>query len=241
MKKITSVLAVLLLAALQFTGLEASAQTTAPTASPTVAKGETSNPSDSAMIFESPRPLITNQAAEDAKLTNEWGLGAFFSDYGFGGTLFYGKELSSTITALASVDFGSAKGSKEFGFGDELKVNRIFVTPIMASLQYRVLRGSLSDNLRPYVTAGVGGAVITTTPADQEFFTSFGSSYTRVQPAGFVGIGANFGSDKKNTFGANLRYFIIPYPAPGVQSTQNGPRLTDFNGLFLTATYGMYF
>src|SRR5438105_3623053 len=86
------------------------------------------------------------------------------------------------------------------------------------ALQYRLFRYGLSDNLRPYVTAGAGPTVIMTTDAQQEFFGAFGTAKSKVVPGGFVGIGANFGTDPKGNFGASLRYFIIPYPG-SVQST----------------------
>jgi len=58
--------------------------------------------------------------------------------------------------------------------------------------------------------------------------------------AGSFGIGANFGSDPKTTFGASLKYYIIPYRSPGIESTQ-GNFLTDFSGAALTVSYGFNF
>jgi len=202
--------------------------------------GATSSPTDSAVVFESPRPLVESQDAAATRSSNQWGLSAFFSDYGFGFGGFYAKEFSPDFTGVLSLDLGSAKGSREFGF-EETKVNRIFVSPLIASVQYRVLRNQLSDNFRPYLTAGAGPVFVTTTPANEEFFTAFGSAQTKIVPGGFLGLGANFGSSKESVFGANIRYYIIPYPAPGVQSTSNGAPITNFNALFLGITYGMYF
>jgi hypothetical protein len=94
--------------------------------------------------------------------------------------------------------------------------------------------------LRPYITAGAGPVFILTTPGDQDFIPGLGAAKLKTLPGGFVGAGANFGLDKKSTFGANLRYYIIPYPGKGLESTQN-VFLTNFSGLFLSANYGFNF
>jgi hypothetical protein len=229
--RIVLALAVAILALLPQVGFS---QTTSTTPTETGAKP------DSAIIFDSPRPLIETGEGIDIAYPNSWGFSAFFSDYGFGGGAYLAHQLGSSITGMLSLDLGTAKGPKEFGLLTEVKINRIFVVPVILSAQYRLFREFLSDNFRPYVTAGAGPVFVITTPAYQEFFSSFGSAQAKLVPGGFLGVGANFGVDKKSTFGANLRYYIIPYPAPGIESTA-GVFLTNFNGLFLTVNYGFNF
>ena len=195
--------------------------------------------SDTSMIFQPSTPLITSAADLQRQYPNSWGFDASFSDYGFGGGMFLGHAFSPDVTALLSADVGTAKGSREFDLLTENKINRIFVIPIIASLQYRLFRDGLSDNLRPYVTAGAGPTFVMTTDAQQEFFSSFGTAKAKAVPGGFVGVGANFGTDPKSNFGASVRYFIIPYPG-SVQSTST-ESLTNFSGLFLTVSYGFNF
>lgn len=197
-------------------------------------------PADSAIIFESPRPLLETTEQIDARLDKGWGFGAFFSDYGFGGQLYASMRLSQNLTGLITTDFGSAKSDREFGFGNERKVNRIFVIPVMASAQYRVLSESLGENFRPYVTAGAGPVFVMTTPGQEEFFSSLGGAAVKTVPGGFGGVGANFGLDKTTTFGANVRYFFIPVPDPGIESLEDR-FLKDLNGLFIGVSYGFNF
>jgi hypothetical protein len=196
--------------------------------------------SDSAIIFESPRPLLEDATVSAISLNNAWGFSAFFSDYGFGAGLFYQRKFGADLSAVLSLDLGSAKGPKEFGFITEIKINNIFVLPLIGSLQYRLFDEILGDNLRPYVTAGAGPVFVLTTPGQDEFFSSFGHPKVSTTFGGFVGAGANFGVDRHSTFGANLRYYIIPYPAPGIESTAS-VFLTDFNGFFLTVNYAFNF
>lgn len=203
-------------------------------------EAEKAMPQDSAIIFESPRPILETSAQIDARLDKGWGFGAFFTDYGFGGQLYASTRFTQDLTGLVSLDVGSAKSDKEFGFQDENKINRIMVMPLMASLQYRVLSESLGENFRPYVTAGAGPVFVMTTPGDQEFFASFGNAKFKTVPGGFGGVGANFGLDKSTTFGASVRYFFVPLPEPGIESLE-GHRLTDLNGLFIGVNYGFNF
>ncbi len=198
-----------------------------------------SHGSDTAMIFKPAQPLIRSQAQLASETPNQWGFNASFSDYGFGGGMFVGHNFSPDLTGLVTLDIGTAQGSREFDLLQTNKVNRIFVIPIMLAGQYRLFRSGLSDNLRPYVTAGAGPVIAMTTPYDQDFFSAFGSAQAKVVPGGFVGLGANFGTDSKTSFGASLRYFIIPYPG-SIESTTT-ESLTNLSGLFLTASYGMNF
>ncbi|MDP4221095.1 MAG: hypothetical protein Q8916_00920 [Bacteroidota bacterium] len=227
------VLHIALISALIFSALPSYAQT----ASGTI---KTSNPKDSAMIFESPRPLLQDNTAGSNTLNNSFGFSGLINDYGFGLGVYYRRNISTDLSGVINFDFGSAKGSKEFGLDDELKVNRIYVMPLMASLQYRLFNDVLGEGLRPYVTIGGGPAFVATTDASQEFFTALVHPTFTMTFGGFFGIGAYFGSDPKTTFGASLKYNFIPYRSPGIESTQ-GHFLTDFNNAALTISYGFNF
>ena len=198
-----------------------------------------SSSSDTAIIFQPSQPLIKSSQELAKEYPNTWGFDASFSDYGFGGGLFLGHSFNPDLLGLISAEIGTAAGSREFDLIQLNKINRIFVIPVMAAAQYRVFRSGLSDNLRPYLSAGAGPVIVMTTPYNQDFFSAFGSAAAKVVPGGFIGLGANFGTDPKSTFGASLRYFIIPYPG-GVQSTTT-ESLPNFNGLFLTVSYGFNF
>ena len=192
------------------------------------------------MIFQSPRPLIDDNSTSFA-LNNSVGFAGVINDYGFGVGLYYRRTLTTDLSVLATFDFGNGKGPKEFDiFYDEIKINRIYVMPLMASLQYRLLSGILGEGLRPYITAGAGPAFIATTDATLDFFTALLHPKVTTTFGGFVGFGANFGTDPKTTFGASLKYYFIPYHSPGIESTQ-GVFLTDFSGAALTVSYGFNF
>ncbi len=194
---------------------------------------------DTAMIFQPSRPLLTTEQELSRQYPNSWGLTASFSDYGFGGGLYFGHAFNQDFSALLSVDLGTAEGAQEIDLLEVNKVNRIFVIPVMANLQYRVFRTELSDNLRPYLSVGAGPVVAMTTPYNEDFFSAFGDGHSKIIPGGFVGVGANFGTDPKSNFGASLRYFIIPYP--GTLESTSTESLGNLSGLFLTVIYGFNF
>lgn len=196
-------------------------------------------PLDTAMIFQPSHPLIQSAEELAREYPNSWGFNISFSDYGFGGGLFLGHSFNPDLTGILTFDMGTAAGSREVDLLVVNKINRIFVLPFMLGAEYRVFRSGLSDNLRPYVSGGAGPVVAMTTPYNEDFFTAFGNAKSKVVPGGFVGLGANFGSDPKTNFGASLQYFIIPYPG-GIQSTTT-ESLPNLNGLYLTASYSFNF
>lgn len=226
------VLATFVLAAVTFVATFVSAQT------PMGSSSGTAQP-DTAIIFEPAQPLVKSKADLIRDYPNTWGFSASFSDYGFGGGFFLGHNFNADFEAQISAEMSTAQASREFDLLSVNKVNRIFVIPLMASAQYRLFREGLSDNLRPYVTAGAGAVVAMTTPYQEDFFTSFADQQSKIVPGGFIGLGAKFGMDPKSSFGAGLRYFIIPYPGK-IQSTSS-ESLSDLSGLFLTVSYGMNF
>ena len=193
---------------------------------------------DSVIIFDSPRALIESEEPLSAR-RNSVGFSASISDYGFGAGMYYKHLLARNLSLGITLDIGGAKGSKEFASESELKVNRIYVMPLIANLQYRVLADVLSEGLRPYLTVGAGPSFVLATDAQQDFFSSFGGAVVTSTIGGYFGFGANFGLDPKSNFGASLRYYIIPYDR-GIESTR-GRFLTDFNGVSLTVTYGFNF
>ena len=204
-----------------------------------VGSPKTSSPKDSAIVFHSPRPLIEENDAVTS-LNNSVGFSGLINDYGFGIGFFYRRNFGDDLSAHITFDLGGAKGPKEFGLDDQIKINRVYVMPLFASLQYRLFAGMLSEGLRPYITAGGGPAFIATNDASRDFFSALLHPTFVTTFGGFFGFGANFGSDPKTTFGASLKYYIIPYGTPGIESTKDH-FLTDFSGAALTISYGFNF
>lgn len=167
------------------------------------------------------------------------------SGFGFGG--FYRRQLSTNITVFGDVSFSEAKDEREveyidiygqtFTFGKE---NRVFQIPITLGAQYRLFTNELTDNLRPYISAGIGPTIALTTPYAEEFFRAFSYSQAHYAVGGYVGIGANFGLDQKSLIGLNARYYYTQFLDEGVEILKDRHK-SFLSGFFLTLNFGFMY
>jgi len=104
------------------------------------------------------------------------------SGFGFGG--FYRKQLSTKFTVFGDVSISEAKDEREIEYIDPYgqtftvgKQNRVFQIPVTLGAQFRLFENELTDNLRPYINAGVGPTIALTTPYEEEFFKELDSYF----------------------------------------------------------------
>jgi hypothetical protein len=176
---------------------------------------------------------------------NAFGLDIMFSEGGFGLGAFYRRQLSQAVSFFTDFSISESKDEREFEYYDFWgnpftlgKKNRVFIIPVNAGLHYRLFRNELSDNLRPYLNAGIGPTITITTPYAKEFFDSFGDAQAKYAFGGYFGFGANFGLDKNSLIGINLRYYVIHFFDEGVESIY-GKYRKNLGGFFLTINIGM--
>jgi hypothetical protein len=143
--------------------------------------------------------------------------------FGFGG--FYKHNYTNTLAGFIDFSISESKHEKEierfdiFGFPLPIlgKKNRVFLFPLNFGVQYRLFYSSLTDNLRPYLSAGLGPTMFLTTPAQEEFFKSFGSAKAKFGAGGYIGFGANFGLNSHNLTGINIRYYFFQLFDDGIE------------------------
>jgi len=163
------------------------------------------------------------------------------SGFGFGG--FYRRQLSTKFTLFGDVSISEAKDEREIEYIDIYgqtftigKQNRVFQIPITFGAQFRLFENELTDNLRPYINAGVGPTIALTTPYAEEFFRAFSYSQTHYAVGGYVGFGANFGLDQKSLIGINVRYYYTQFLDEGVEILKD--RFKDhLSGFFITLNF----
>ncbi len=180
--------------------------------------------------------------------TNSWGMDIMFGDAGFGLGTFFRREITTKWTAFADLSFSETKDDREFEYYDYYsgkfvtasKKNRIFQVPINFGLQYRLFENTVSDNLRPFLCAGVGPTILVTTPYELEFFNSFGKAQAKYAVGGYVGLGANFGLDKSSLVGITFRYYYSKLLKGGVESLY-GNEKTEIQGFFITLNLGLMY
>ena len=207
-----------------------------------------------------------NGEIETDPLANAWGLDILISNDGFGLGTFYRREFSPDLFGFVSFSISESKDEREVDRIDFTgqtytpgKISRFFVLPLMFGLQRRLFREDIVDNFRPYVNAGVGPAMIYSSPFTEvtpltgggyafrqiEFFESLGKGQPHYTLGGYIGFGANFGSEKTNLFGVNFRYYFTYLFSDGLPSlfspldpTFATSKKKSFGGFFITLNVG---
>ena len=201
-------------------------------------------------------------------LRNAWGLDVLISNDGFGLGLFYRREFNPDLYGFVSFSVAGAKEEREVElvdfFGNTFvpgKLNRFLVVPLTFGVQRRLFREEIMDTFRPYVNAGTGPTLIYASPYTDivelpsggllfkqvEFFESLGRGRAYYTVGGYVGFGANFGSDQTSLFGVNFRYYFTYLMGEGVPSLYNSEtgkpaqNKTSFGGFFITLNVGMLY
>lgn len=176
-----------------------------------------------------------------------WGIDLMFGEAGFGLGTFVKHQFTQKLTGYFDISFSEAKDEREIEYYDYWgnpfvvgKKNRVFQIPMIFGLQYRLFETSIAENLRPYINFGAGPSLIVTTPYIEEFFSSFGNASSQWAVGGYAGLGANFGIDKSNLVGINVRYYYITLFNDGVESLA-GRYQKNLQSIFITLSLGIMY
>ena len=212
--------------------------------------GELPIPTDSTIIFTPSRPLL-EQIASRAIANHAGGLDLLFSGSGWGVGAYYGQKITEDLWAFGHVGITPRRNADEqenVWYQGSIpivanKVNRLFMFPLSAGLQYRLFSSTLQETFRPFISAGITGTPILVTPYLQdgryyEFFESFGYTTVHFRMGAVFGVGSVFGTmGKGSLIGVNIRYYTIPFGEPGLESLAGLP-ITNFGGIFLSLFVG---
>ncbi len=203
-------------------------------------------------------PLLTVHPQRIGKLAPEkphvkfpphaWGIDLLFGEGGFGLGTFFRYNFTETLTGFADFSISESKDEREFErfdiFGRPLpifgKKNRVFLLPLNIGIHKRLFYDDLTDNLRPYVSVGVGPVMIVTTPAEEEFFSSFERAQAKYGMGGYVGLGANFGLSTSNLLGITFRYSLAHLFNEGVENFY-GTFLKDIGSFYFAINLGIMY
>jgi len=204
--------------------------------------------------------------SEPQTLRNAWGIDILISNGGFGLGTFYRREFNDEWFGFASFSISESKDEREVEQFDYYtgqsyvpgKLNRFLILPLTFGIQHRLFKEEITDNFRPYVNAGVGPTMIYVTPFTDisgpdsalqiqqvDFFKALGRGQPHYTLGGFIGFGANFGTEKSNLFGVNFRYYFTYLFGKGLPSLYNvttgavSANKKDFGGFFITLNVGM--
>jgi hypothetical protein len=179
---------------------------------------------------------------------NALGMDLMIGESGFGLGAFYRYNLTQTLTTFSDFSISESKNDREFDrydiFGypiiDSGKKNRLYLFPLDFGLQYRLFYNSLTDNLRPYISVAIGPTIFATTPAQIEFFKSLSYAKARFGVGGYIGFGANFGTNPNNLTGINVRYYFHQLFGEGIEQYY-GQFKKSFQQFSLTINIGIMY
>lgn len=179
--------------------------------------------------------------------SNAWGADILFSDGGFGLGTFLRKSFSPKVSGFIDISFSESKNAREFEYFDYYgnsivvgKENRVYLVPLNIGIQYRIFQKDLTDNLRPYFSAGIGPTLGISTPYREEFFSSFSNAQFHLAVGGYIGFGADFGLSKSNLIGLNMRYYYSKFITEGVEHLANQVK-TEIGAFYITLSIGMMY
>ncbi|MFA6234021.1 MAG: hypothetical protein WC824_07505 [Bacteroidota bacterium] len=213
------------------------------------------------------RIVFTDPKSGDDKLLTEedlaprahaWGGDLMVGIDGFGLGLFYSYSFNDVLSSFANMSLTEAKDNNQrdyydpyFGQVSPNKMNYVFRVPLFLGLQYRLFKDEIVENFRPYVNAAAGPVLLYVSPMTGDMFSSlFDGGTSHYTFGGFLGAGAQFGFDRSNIFGLNVRYMIIPVPdgisSVGVPDPANPEQLkptplANANGFYITINFGTTF
>lgn len=221
------------------------------------------------VVFASPdssRDSSASSASESQDFLNAWGIDILISNGGFGLGGFYRREFNDEWFGFTTISVSESKDDREVEQFDIYtntsyipgKLNRFLVIPLTFGVQHRMFKDDITDNFRPYVNAGAGPTMIYVTPFTNiiqtpsgpifeqvEFFKALGRGHPHYTVGGFIGFGANFGTEKSNLFGVNFRYYFTYLFGGGIPSLYNlstgdvAATKKDFGGFYITLNVGM--
>jgi len=201
------------------------------------------------------------------KFPNIWSLTFLLSNDGFGLGTSYRRSVTPDLSWFLSFSVSESKDEREVEYYDYYygisvtpgKLNRFLVLPLMGGVQFRLFRDDIVDTFRPYLTAGAGPTMVYMMPYVQlfqqtdgsylseqiDYFKAIGKGQPHYTVGGFVGFGANFGTERSNIFGVNFRYYFTYILGGGLPSLYNertgavAATKENFGGFVISLNVGM--
>jgi len=202
---------------------------------------------DSTFIYKPATPLELYNP--DAKfMNNSLCLDIIFSNSGFGGGLLYTHTLDKDNILFANFYISGARNTDELEYWDyntgtwrvPNKVNRLFMIPLTFGYTRLMFQDAIAGSFKPFITGGVGPALILSTPYEKEWFSAWNYTQAYIRLDTYIGIGAYFSLIDNSIASANIRYYYIPFGGEGLESIRNLP-IKDFGGLVLSLSVGYSF
>jgi hypothetical protein len=216
---------------------------------------------DTTIIFTPSNPNLIREQTYNPT-AHIWGFDLLLSNNGFGLGAFYKYDIDDELSLMFNLNISDVKDDAEVEqydyYGQSYipnKKNRLLLIPLTVGVQYRLFKDDIVDNLRPFISAGIGPTMVFVAPyvSNQlsydyfgipyrekiDFFNSLKYGSPRYTIGGYIGTGVYFGMDKGMVSGLSAKYFLAPFPN-GIEVMEGG-YIKNFGGLFITLTFGGLF
>jgi hypothetical protein len=211
---------------------------------------------DTLFIFEPSEPLIDYQKLSGS-VNSALGLDILITNSGFGAGMFYHRYISKDWLLFGEFFITGARKSDEIekwnyleGYWRVLnKINRLYRLPIAFGAQKFLFREKLQNSFRPYISAGIGPAIIFAVPYSENrdplaepinFFSALDETDIYVRPNFMFSFGAYITTGNTAMIGVNFKYSYIPFGGYGLESIANNP-LEDLGGVILSISIGKFY
>jgi outer membrane protein W len=178
---------------------------------------------------------------------NSWGVDVMFGEGGFGLGTFLRHSFTNNLSGFVDLSLSETKDEREIEYIDYFgntfspnKINRSYFLPINFGAQYRILSETLTDNLRPYITAGVGPTLVIYAPYFEDVFSDLAYAKIKYAAGGYIGFGANFGISKSNLVGINVRYYHTYIFGDGIENLKDVVR-KNFGQFYISLNLGVMY
>lgn len=144
----------------------------------------------------------------------------FINTFGFGIGGIYRHQFNDEFAYQLEIELAGAKEDRNVEYIDQwtglvyspTKINSLLMIPITNALTGRLFKEDILDNFRPYYTIGAGPIIAYSFPYEPNSLTGLGSGNWHLGWGGYLGFGADFGTNFTLIQGVNIRYIFQHLP-----------------------------
>ncbi len=167
---------------------------------------------------------------------NNWAIGMFYSEGGFGLSGTYSKPVGRITDLNFRLSFSGVTDNSEIEYYDYYgntytrnKINRVFLGTLSIGIKHNIFFDDIEGNFKPFVKIGAAPSYIMMTPYDRSFFSAFGYAQSSWGIGAYGGIGLEYYESKSIGLGITLDYYYIPVMGQDVYSLKD-KKITNVGG-----------
>ncbi|MFA7359654.1 MAG: hypothetical protein WC139_01320 [Candidatus Kapaibacterium sp.] len=178
-----------------------------------------------------------------AASNNNWAIGMFYSDNGFGLSGTFSSRLARTTDLNFKLSISGVTDNSEVEYYDYYgnsiirgKENRVFMSTLSIGLKHNIFFDDIEGNFKPLIKGGIAPTLIFFSPYSKTFFDSFKYAQTSYGLGVYGGVGIEYYESKSIGLGITFEYYYIPVLGPDVYSLKD-KKITNVGGVQIGFTF----